>query len=352
MHGLVTSSIRLRNLCAFVLVLGACGSDDEPPLTDATSLECPTPGALPFRLESKGFQKSSNATLAKNDTRYKDEASDVLGNPGGVMANVYLADADAPAASISYAGTRARTMPSQGLFSQPFPGENVSLWYYDTTAMEWTSLDRGVTDDNGHYALAADSFIAPNGAPVYAMLEADGSCAVHRDYLLPPGSKFVVMDIDGTLTDNDNELIMQITDYSYMPKMMKAANTLAQKWAAKGYPIVYLTARPHLFDAETHAWLDQLDFPKGPLITENGGEAADVYKTLWLNRLITTFGWVPFAAYGNAPTDITAYKNAQIPLDRTFIIGPEAGNGGTVAIPNMDYTQHITDFVEAQPNNN
>ena len=60
---------------------------------------------------------------------------------------------------------------------------------------------------------------------------------------------------------------------------------------------------------------------------------------------------MPYAAYGNADTDITAYANVEIPQGRTFIIGPNAGNGGTVAIPNGDYTDHTAAFVDAQPDN-
>lgn len=331
--------------------MGGCESD-EPPLSDATSLQCPTPGALPFRLESNGFRESSNRSIASNNPRNKDESSDIIGNPGGVSANVYLPESQQPSAGpLSYAGMKARTTPAQGLFSKPLVGENVSLWYYDAATTTWSSLDRGTTDDNGLYAFSADGFVSPNAEPVYAVLEADGSCAAHSSYLLPSGSKFVVMDIDGTLTTSDNELLVQVTDEAYVPMMMGAANTLAQAWAAKGYPIVYLTARTHVFDAETRAWLDRFAFPKGPLITEGNNETADVYKTRWLRRMIMTFGWVPYAAYGNATTDITAYANAGIALNRTFIIGPEAGMGGTVAIPNNDYTQHIATFVNAQPNN-
>lgn len=73
---------------------------------------------------------------------------------------------------------------------------------------------------------------------------------------------------------------------------------------------------PQVFDAETRAWLDMFDFLKSAILSENGGDTADVYKTIWLRRLITTFGWVPYAACGNAPTDIIAYANAGIPLDR------------------------------------
>ena len=47
-------------------------------LTDATSLICPRPGDLPFRLPSSGFQRAENKTLATNDMRSKDEASDSM----------------------------------------------------------------------------------------------------------------------------------------------------------------------------------------------------------------------------------------------------------------------------------
>ncbi len=331
-----------------VVLLTACGDSNEPPLTDATSLQCPTPGDLPFRLGSRGFQRSTNAERAMTDVRFKDEASDLIGNPGGPIASVYLDDAASPSgAAIEIAGKKARTQPSQGLFSNAFPGENVSVWFHDDA---WSELARGQTDDDGLYSFTID-VTPPNGAPVYAMLEADGSCASHELFLLPAGSNIIVTDIDGTLTASDNELIEQLVDEADVPAMKIAADTLIQTWAAKGYPIVYLTARPHELDHDTRMWLDTLGFPPGPVITMNDSQPADEYKTRWLERLFDTFGWVPVAAYGNADTDITAYANAGIALDRTFIIGPEGGNGGTVAIPNDDYTQHITDFVDAQPDN-
>jgi hypothetical protein len=36
------------------------------------------PGDLPFRLDSHGYQRDGNESLAKNDPRVKDEASDVV----------------------------------------------------------------------------------------------------------------------------------------------------------------------------------------------------------------------------------------------------------------------------------
>ena len=335
------------------VALAACGADDLPPLSDATSLKCPSPGLLPFRLDSYGFVNGINATLATNDPRSKDEASDTIGNPGGLVASIYLADSEPPTAGpIGYHGAEARTTHTGGLFTKPLGGEHVSLWSYDPAATVWQAIGRGDTNiDDGYYDLPSTGFTAPNGQPIYAVLEADQTCAEHYDYLLPAGSKVVVVDIDGTLTLSDNELLMQLADDTYTPVMMGAADRLTQAWAAKGYPIIYLTARPHVFRNETRVWLRDLGFPTGPVITAiDLGDAAP-YKTVWLQRMITSFGWVPVAAYGNAATDITAYETVGIPKAETFIVGPLAGNGGTMPIANMDYSDHISTFVMAQPDN-
>jgi hypothetical protein len=342
----------MRRLLTVIALIAACSDSAEPVLSKATSLSCPRPGVLPFRLASSGFKKPVNKTIAADEPRSKDEASDTLGNPGGVSASIYLPDDQQPsAAPVTYHGAKARTSPAAGLSADQLSGENVSLWDYDSDLAMWQSIGSTGTADDGTYDLAATGFVAPNGRPIYAMLEADGSCAVHYDFLLAPGSKVVVTDIDGTLTTSDNELVMQFTDDKYVPMMMAAANRLMQTWSMKGYPVVYLTARPHLLRPESRGWLADLGFPVGPLITAVGGEPADVYKTLWLKRMVQGFGWNVVAAYGNADTDITAYANAGVPLDRTFIVGPLGGTRSTVAVPGMDFSQHITDFVNAQPAN-
>ena len=339
----------MRPLLPVLALIAAC-SDPEPALSKATSLQCPSPGALPFRLSSSGFQKSTNKALVVDQPRNKDEASDTLGNPGGLTASVYLADSERPsAAPVDYHGAKARTTLDGGLFAKPLPGENVSLWSYDPGQAAWQAVGRGKTGDDGSYDLPATGFVAPNGRPVYAVLEADGSCATHFDYLLPPGAKVIVTDIDGTLTTDDSEIIKQIADDTHVPALMTAGDRLMQAWAMKGYTVVYLTARTHILREESRGWLADLGFPDGPMITENGGPTADVYKTLWMKRMINDFQWNVVAAYGNADTDITAYANAGIPKDHTFIVGPLAGSSGTVAIPNMDFTQHIASFVAAQP---
>ncbi len=339
---------------ALAMLAGGCGSESEPPLTDAVALACPSPGALPFRLESRGFESSANKALAAKNPRIKDEASDSLGNPNGLVANIYLTDDAQPGTQIEFRGSKARTTADKGVFANPLTGESVSTWTYDTASAAWEQVGRGTTDDTGYYNLSGAGFVPANDQPVYAMLEGDGTCTEHRTLLLPTGAKFIVTDIDGTLTTDDGELLKQVTDETYVPAMSTSADRLIQTWASKGYPIVYLTARTHVLRTETIAWLEALGFPPGPVITTAGAtEGADVYKTAWLERMIQSFGWVPVAAYGNAATDITAYANAGIPGNRTFIIGGlGGGTTGTVVIPNGDFTDHITSFVEQQPNNN
>lgn len=342
----------MRALLVAALILSpACSSDGET-LSDATSLHCPTPGTLPFHLASHGFQDGANKTLATNDPRIKDEASDTIGNPGGLQISIYL-PVDQPTAghaTLGYHGVKARTGVSAGLFSTPLPGENVSLWTYDATATMWEQVGRTQTAEDGSYDVTAAA--AANGDAVYSMLEGDSTCAEHYTYTLPQGAKFVVTDIDGTLTTSDDELFKQIGDETYVPAMKTAADQMAQAWAMKGYPVIYLTARPHVFRSESRTWLADLGFPTGPLVTAAAVGDAAAYKTAWLERMIVDLGWVPVAAYGNADTDIAAYENAGIPKDKTFIIGPLAGNSGTVAIPNDDYTQHISTFIASVPANN
>ncbi|CAN5561702.1 hypothetical protein BH11MYX1_BH11MYX1_45610 [soil metagenome] len=334
-----------------VLLVGACSSDPGlPPLTHDTSLKCPLPDGLPFRTATTGFQVAQNETLASGEPRSKDQASDTVGNPGGLVANIYTPDASTAAnGPVTYHGVKARTAVTAGYYADALPGEKVSLWTYD--GMVWTSIASATTDADGAYDLPATDFIAANKQPLYSMLEADGSCAEHYTTLLPAGSKVVITDIDGTLTTDDNQVIDQIPDATYVPVAMGSAVELMKAWDAKNYPIIYLTARPHVLRVESRGWLRDEGFPNGALITAIQTEEASAYKTAWLQRIVTQFGWVPVAAYGNAQTDITAYNNVGIPKDKTFIVGPLAGSNGTQPIGGMDFATHIAGYVAAQPAN-
>jgi len=331
------------------LLLSVGCTEDLPPLTDDTSLRCPVNGLLPFRTKDS-FRHDENVNLVREKKRSKDEASDTIGNPNGPYASIYLAPGQAPtSAPISYRGAKQRALITGGLFATPIFDERISLWSYDGAM--WSELAATRTADDGTYELPDTGYVAENAHPLYSMLDADGTCAEHYTFLYPRGSKVVLTDIDGTLTLDDMQLLNQIPDEAYVPKMMGAADKLTQTWAMKGYPIIYLTARPHLFRPETRTWLRDLGFPLGAVITAADVGDAAPYKKEWVVRMLQTFGWTIVAAYGNADTDITAYEEGGIPKNLTFIAGPLAGMRGTVAIENMDYSAHISTFVTAQPDN-
>lgn len=283
--------------------------------------------------------------------RFKDEASDVLGNPDGPYAYTRV-DVDTPAnqSQLRFAGNRGRTGDDMGLLSTPIPGEFVSLWSFDGS--DWNELSRVSTDTDGDYEVSGVSPSPNNFQPVYAVLEGDGSCAAHYTFLLEPGTQVILSDIDGTLTASDEELFSQIADVNYDPLEKGSASALANAWADKGYQMVYLTARPHLFRAETRGWLRDHNFPVGPVITANSltaGSLAVAYKGAWVSRLLDDLGWDIYTAYGNATSDIDGYAQGGIPKDVTFIIGENAGVDGTQPIADDDYAQHIQDYVLTQP---
>jgi hypothetical protein len=338
---------------------GAAPVDCEAPaeLSDVTSLECPFPGKLPFALESSCFQNPDAEVIAENNPRLKDEATDILGVPGGVNADTLTEVNESAAADpLTYAGRKSRTGNASGLSGNPLGGENVSLWYYDTAASEWITLGRMTTDDTGFYSITPESPVtAPLGQPIYSILEADRSCTEHYDYLMPMGTKIILTDIDGTLTLSDEELFKQIDDGKYQPLENNSASEMMNIWADKGYQVVYLTARPHNFRTETRDWLVAKNYPIGPVISANTlvfDESARDYKSAWVTRLTDAFGWEIVAAYGNAESDVQAYEDAGIPKDITFIVGPFAGSADTQAIENNDYGDHINDFVTPYPENN
>ncbi len=174
----------------------------------------------------------------------------------------------------------------------------------------------------------------------------------------------IVTDIDATLTTADSEFFMQLGDGNYDPVERAGASVLINAYASRGYRVMYLTARAETLVAGdtgetarelTERWLMEHDFPLdadtttvvlSPMLVL--GPATATYKSAALAELQTA-GWRFDYAYGNAATDITAYADVGIPTDRTYIIGPEAGNGGTVAIPQADWLLHTAEQIPAVP---
>jgi len=312
--------------------LGCPSADDDDsaqPYAGPTALDCPTPGDLPFTTQTEDWTApGTQAVFTGTVPGYG--GLDLLGPLGGA------ATAD---------GVMAR---NDRVIATPIVGEWVSAWAFED-GVGWSELGRGQTDfDEGAYSLPLDVGALPSGdGRFYGVLEGAGECADHGVFPWPAGTQVVVSDIDGTLTLSDAELSAELNDPDHVQQARPGAVELTTTWRGKGYGVVYLTARTHNLRSITRPWLDDQGFAYGPVSTAPelviGGSATD-YKAGFLARLEEELQWEIVAVYGNAGSDIDAYAERGIPLDRTFIIGENAGEGGTTPIEG-GWEDHIAEFV-------
>lgn len=173
----------------------------------------------------------------------------------------------------------------------------------------------------------------------------------------------IVTDIDETLTTSDSEFLKQIALPSYDPEMRPDANTLMNTYHDLGYRIFYVTARgDDLFlldgtsatDATTN-WLSDHNFPFDPadvFLADGIGAFSDSAAEFKIGILeqLQSYGFEMVYAYGNADTDIDAFKAVGIPDDHIFLVGKLAGQMGVEPIIDADaYTNHLATFVPTVP---
>ncbi len=302
-----------------------------------TILSCPTPGPLPFETVSDSFENPETQALI-------DANPFVLG-----MNRDFLGWADQEQV---IEGTFARGEYGMTV-SAPVAGEWVSLWRQMEDGA-WKQVGRVQSDADGGYlvTLGVEDRFGVGAHRLYAVLEGNGSCAVHTVAVWPSSSEVVVSDIDGTLTLSDEEFVQENIQADYDQKEAPGASQLMNAWAEKGYFPVYLTARPKFYGQMTRFWLERHGFPLGPLVTAEervSGDDTVAYKAGALTHQTDDLQWQIMAAYGNATTDIGAYEEAGVNKDVTFVFGKYGGTEGTVAIPEEGYGEHIETFVNNLP---
>ncbi len=321
------------------LALAACRGDEGggeggggAVVENATAIKCP------FPTTAKGFTGEDSKNVFETGRRLPNESQDAYGNPSALPP---------------ITGNMQRGV-SNYIIGKVFAGEKVSLWVQNTSGAWEQSGPSVATDATGAYTFqvpAAQQAKGPGGH-AYVLLEGDGSCAQHGVYAWARGTKVVVTDIDGTLTTANAEFQTQVTQPSYVPKEHPSASDMIKKWAQKGYRIVYLTARPDNFRDASRVWLRDKGINIGPIITAKSfvtGPAAVSYKSAALAKVVGDYGWQVVAAYGNEPSDVQAYANANVPKSQTFTVENANGIEGTVGIPGDDYAPHIANYVDKQP---
>lgn len=215
----------------------------------------------------------------------------------------------------------------------------------------WQREGVGFTDADGRVSITSAAPSTAGAFPFALVVPGDGSSAEGVAWVLPSGQRIVVFDIDGTLTQGDEALFEQLMT-GYSPPPRSSASAVAQRLAAGGASIVYITGRPDIFAGLSRAWLTQHGFPRGPVELTATRAAAmpsedgvQQFKLTVLEALRDK-GLVIERAYGNAVTDICAYAKAGIPPDETFIAGRHGGEacegGAATQALGENYDAHLS----------
>ena len=170
-------------------------------------------------------------------------------------------------------------------------------------------------------------------------------------YVLSPGARVVVSDIDGTVTRSDmlGHVLPRVgVDWSH-----GGIARLFTDVAANGYSLLYLSSRSIAQASATRDYLHSVDqggdrLPAGPVLMSPDGLVPSLYRELILRRphefkircledvrALFPPGASPFhAGFGNRDTDEVSYLAVGIPPPRTFIINPRGelrrASGGVV----------------------
>ena len=186
----------------------------------------------------------------------------------------------------------------------------------------WQPLATARTDGDGKFALSLSGAARlPVGLrDMYLSVAGDRSGARFVALVAPATAHVVVSDVDGTLTSHENAYPEYLALGSSVVPHAGAPDALASL-AARGYVIVYVTARGDRFTQDTRDWFEANGFPRGPLrmptaIITLPGEETIEFKT---QALASVAGLSLAAGIGNRATDIAAYVNAGLSAERIFI---------------------------------
>jgi phosphatidate phosphatase PAH1 len=150
--------------------------------------------------------------------------------------------------------------------------------------------------------------------------------------VVPPKTRFVVSDVDGTLTTSELAEVGAIVTGGAADAHPDAPKVLT-KLAAKGYRPFFLTARPDVETARTREFLAERGFPRGIVHTTAGsspltGDAAVAFKNAELGTLQKK-GALLHLGFGNTESDADAYANAALPQNgRIFYRFTDQRHGG------------------------
>ncbi len=228
-----------------------------------------------------------------------------------------------------------------GIANKDLEGEKVEVWI-EVACGDWrlfgtaiTTEDGqkgtvdGVEDDGGRaFFTIPEARRLPAGSyRVKMLVKGDHSEANFWLHVWDKGTRIVVSDIDGTITESENDGLWTVFDPD-SPTPRQGASATFRAHAAKGLYIVYLTARPEFATNGTRRWFAANGFPPGAfhLSPSNKGElgsGAQAYKAAYLQSLVQRLGLTVEWAYGNKESDLDAYRAAGVRPERIRLVAGE-----------------------------
>jgi len=303
--------MRTRNALPLVLLFG-CALDSTQGRTPATMPDAPLPtdaATLAFDVRCEGVPTTGPADGWRHT---RSSLVVALGDPHHRGVDLIAA---ATAATQTFDGKI-----TYGPTDKDLEDEDVEL--YACFAGTWTPIGTATTDSDGRFALTltGDRRLPVGMRDVYVSVVGDRSGAELLAFVAPAEQRVLVSDIDGTLTESENEYPVALatgTDTDVHPHAASAFRTVA----ATGVVPVYISARGDRFTQDTRDWLAAQGFPRGPIhlprsIVTVPGEDTIEFKSSAL-RLVEPFDLI--AGIGNRATDVAAYTSAGLAPGRILI---------------------------------
>jgi phosphatidate phosphatase PAH1 len=205
-------------------------------------------------------------------------------------------------------------------------------WEYLGESTTSNDDDNGSEDDGGrvYFYVPESQKLTLGSYRVKMVVKGDHSDTTFLVHVLPEHAPIVVSDIDGTITLKEWDGLVAWFDSNY-PDPRPGSEDLFAAYHAKGFYILYLTARPELLTGGTREWFADNLFPQGAFHlsrTDIGehGDSARSYKEEYLQDLVDR-GFDIKAVYGNKDTDLDAYLGAGVAASAvTLVSGQYTGD--------------------------
>lgn len=214
---------------------------------------------------------------------------------------------------------------SYGLVDKALEDEAVEV--FACRAGQWQRLGTTRTDDEGHFELhlSGRSRLPVGMRDLYVSVKGDRTGAGFLAVVAPDTTPLLVSDIDGTLTSSESAFL-KTTLLGLDVDVRAGAPAAYRAAAAKGYQLVYVTARGNQNTEVTRDWLARKGFPRGPVrlaptfVTLPGSDTV-AYKSTTFDALGAELEIA--AGVGNRATDIAAYAATGVTAARIYIEAPE-----------------------------